>query len=53
MDKTKDLKILSRGHFACGLVAKNPGFHCRNTGLIPGWGTKIPHVCGMAKKYNI
>ena len=23
---------------------------CRGLNLIPGWGTKIPHVCGMAGK---
>ena len=45
--------MLSRGDFTYGLVAKNPGFHCRDTGLIPSWETKIPHVCGMAKNYNI
>ena len=24
--------------------------HARGTGLIPGWGTKIPHVQSVAKK---
>ena len=25
-----------------GLVLRNPCFHCRGLGLVPGWGTKIP-----------
>jgi len=23
-------------------VLRNPCFHCRGLGLVPGWGTKIP-----------
>ena len=25
-------------------------FHCRGTGLIPGWGTKIPHIMWHGQK---
>ena len=32
------------GDFPGGLVVKNPSFNAGDMGLIPGWGTKIPHV---------
>ena len=30
-------------------AVKTPNFHCRVCGLIPGWGTEIPHAeqCGQ------
>ena len=30
--------------FPGGPVAKNPGFRAEGTGLMPGWGTQIPHT---------
>ena len=32
------------GDFPGGLVVKNPSFNAGDMGLIPGQGTKIPHV---------
>ena len=32
------------GEFPGSPVVRTPCFHCRGHGLIPGWGTKIPHV---------
>ena len=34
-------------------MAKTPHFHCRDTGSIPGWGTKIPHAVQHSKKIII
>ena len=31
-------------------VVTTPGFHCRGTGLISGWGTKIPHAPQCSQK---
>ena len=31
-------------------MVKTPGFHCRSSGLIPGWGTKILHTVLCGKK---
>ena len=30
-------------------MVKAPGFQHRDAGLIPGWGTKIPHVSWSSK----
>lgn len=30
--------------FSNGPLVKAPYFHCRGTGLVPGWGSKIPHA---------
>ena len=32
--------------FPGGPVVKNPPSNAGDAGLIPGWGTKIPHVSG-------
>ena len=31
-------------------VAKTPSFNAGGPGLIPGWGTKIPHAVWPKKK---
>ena len=31
-------------------VVRTPCFHRRSTGLIPGWGTKIPHAMWCSQK---
>ena len=31
-----------------GPVVKNPPSNAGDVGLIPGWGTKIPHAMGKA-----
>ena len=42
--------------FPGGPVVKTPCFHCRrhgfdlSFGLIPGWGTKIPHAASQGQK---
>ena len=33
-------------NFPHGPVVKNPHFHCREHGSVPGWGTKISHALG-------
>ena len=33
--------------FPGGPVVKNPPFEAGNAGLIPAWGTKIPHAAGQ------
>ena len=33
--------------FPGGLVAKAPPSNAGDPGLIPGWGTKIPHASGQ------
>ena len=33
--------------FPGGPVVKNPPSNTLDTGLIPGWGTKIPHATGQ------
>ena len=35
------------GDFPSGPVAKNPPSIAGDAGLIPGWGTKIPHAAGQ------
>ena len=35
------------GDFPGGSVVKNPPSNAGETGLIPGWGTKIPHAEGQ------
>ena len=35
------------GDFPDGPVVKNPPSNAGAMGLIPGWGTKIPHVAGQ------
>ena len=37
-------KLPSKGDFPGGPVVKNLPCNAGNTGLIPGWGTKIPHA---------
>ena len=37
-------------NFHCGPVVKTPSFPCRGVGLIPGWGTKIPHAVRHGKR---
>ena len=41
-----------QGDFLGGSVAKNPPANAGDTGLAPGWGTKIPHAarCRQNKK---
>ena len=33
--------------FPGGAVVKNPPSNAGDTGLVPGWGTKIPHALGQ------
>ena len=42
------------GGFPGGPVVGTLCFHCRGTGLTPGWGTKISHAapCSQKKKKN-
>ena len=35
--------------FPIGRVFKTLCFRCRDTGSIPGWGTKIPHAMWLKK----
>ena len=35
------------GDFPGGPRVKNPPLNAGNTGLIPDWGTKIPHAVGQ------
>ena len=35
--------------FPGGPVVNNPACNLGDVGLIPGWGTKIPHACGATK----
>lgn len=32
-------------------MIENPSSNAGNTGLIPGWGTKIPHASGQLGLY--
>ena len=38
------------GDFPSGPVVKTPHFHCRGTGSILGWGTKIPQAVRPERK---
>ena len=38
------------GEFLGGPVVRTLHFHYRDTGLMPGWGTKIPYAEWYAKK---
>ena len=38
------LKTFDHQDFHCGPVVKNPSCNTGDVGLIPGWGTKIPHA---------
>ena len=38
---------LPSGDLPAGPVVKNPPVNARNTGLIPGLGTRIPHAMGQ------
>ena len=44
--KVESLKIKT-GDFPSCPVVKNPPSNAGDTGLIPGWGTKIPHASGQ------
>ena len=35
--------------FSGGPVIRNPHFHCRDTGLIPGQEIKFPHVTQLGQ----
>ena len=39
-----DFQIIALGDFPGGPVVKNPPSSADGEGLIPGWGTKIPHA---------
>ena len=41
------LKTGFERNFPGGPVVKNPPSHAGDAGLIPGWGTKIPHAVGQ------
>ena len=49
-EKGRKEKRMEGGDFPGGPVVKTPHFHCRGTGSIPGWGTKIPR--GLKKIKN-
>ena len=38
---------MSRGFFLGGPVVKDPPSNAGDTGSIPGWGIKRPHVVGQ------
>ena len=38
--------------FPGDLVLKLLSFYCRDTRLIPGWGTMIPHAMHCSQKKN-
>ena len=42
--KTLFIKVSSIRDFPGGPVVKNPPCNAGHVGLIPGWGTKIPHA---------
>ena len=37
----------AEGDFPGGPVVKNPPSNAGDSGLIPGWGTRIPHATGQ------
>ena len=37
-------------NFPGGPVVKTQSFHCRVTGLVPGWGTRILHATWLGQK---
>ena len=37
--------------FPGGPVVKNTRFNAGDMGLIPGWGTKIPHALGQPRPW--
>ena len=37
------------GEFPGGPLVRTLRFHCQGCASVPGWGTKIPQVCGVAK----
>ena len=39
------------GVFPGGPVVKNPPCNAEDMGLIPGWGTKIPHGMGQRRPW--
>ena len=47
---TKDtMKKNEDRDFPGGPMVKNPPSKAGDTGLIPGWGTKIPHAMGQLR----
>ena len=40
--KMRTFKSRSSGDFPCGPVVRNPPSNAKDTGLIPGQGTKVP-----------
>ena len=44
-----DLKFSLHRDFPGGPVVENPPSNTGDIGLIPGWGTKIPHAMGHTK----
>ena len=42
-------KAGTQRNFPSGIVIKNPPFDAGKAGLIPGWGTKLPHASGATK----
>ena len=38
--------------FPGGPVVKNPPSNAGDVGLIPGWGTKIPHATGQLSPHT-
>ena len=47
------LKTFDCWDFHCGPVVKNPPCNAGDVGLIPGWGTKIPHATEQLSPYVI
>ena len=43
-------KIPKHWDFPGDPLVKAPSFQCRGSGLIPGWGTKIPDTVGHSQK---
>ena len=46
LSKSKNLKLVDR----TSLVVKGPPSDAGDAGLIPGWGTKIPHAISTARE---
>ena len=42
---------MGRGDLPGGTVVKNPPSNTKGMGVIPGWGTKIPHAMEQLNLY--
>ena len=51
--RKKGIKRLDIWDFPGGPVVKNPPSNAGDAGLIPGWGTKIPHAAGQLSPHTV